>query len=34
MVTFAFATDSIEFAIFVYATNLWAAIATSVSATA
>ena len=33
MVTFVFATDSIEFAIFVYATNLWAATVASVSAT-
>jgi hypothetical protein len=33
MVTFVFATDSVEFAIFIYATNLWAAVAASVSAT-
>src|SRR5690349_1895202 len=33
MVTFVFATNSVEFAIFVYATSLWAAIAASVSAT-
>jgi hypothetical protein len=30
MVTFVFATNSVEFAIFVYATSLWAAIAASV----
>ncbi|KAK1926716.1 hypothetical protein DB88DRAFT_544856 [Papiliotrema laurentii] len=33
MVTFVFATNSVEFAIFVHATSLWAAIAASVSAT-
>ena len=33
MVTFAVTTDSVEFAIFVYATNLWVAIAAGVSAT-
>ncbi|KAK1924927.1 hypothetical protein DB88DRAFT_472253 [Papiliotrema laurentii] len=33
MVTFVFAKNSVEFAIFVYATHLWAAIAPSVSAT-
>ncbi|KAK1921739.1 hypothetical protein DB88DRAFT_474874 [Papiliotrema laurentii] len=33
MVTFVFPTNSVKFAIFVYATSLWAAIAASVSAT-